>query len=863
MSTFVRNPDMCSRCGAIDDRHSMKCYQAMVMGMALGFEKPQAHPIPTQQNPDLAAAGREVAALRDELASLGQQLRDSHRELRRWQHDYRTLHHRYEELRGQQTGSANLAALVDRPIVDEYANPPVTQLPPEYHEANLAGKRRAEREREIEAEIASRKFQDELDLQERLITDARKSPHLVVEEHDGATSIRPRRDDDPPHLADLDEELAANADREPEPVAYTAKASPEDEPQEQQDQDDRPQVQGEEPDATPAVVTAGTEVHDDQPTDWQAYVREQKARLGLSNGKLGKLVGASHQAVADWASGKTVPTVTWHANLRKLADVQPESAEVAPPPEPLVEGVFAAAVQFVREHVVVADSPPRTDEAGRVWNPGYVTAVEFLDAFREWCEATGAEYSVKAPFALGAELRKIAPMVKQGPTHHTPRKPTSYFGIMLASQLEELTAPEPEPEREPTKAEINAREVEETRRLIQEAKANAQRADAREAAQEAQEALDDLAAGEDPATILARQRTNNGWFSYPRGNATGVTAPELTLEQLEAENAARMASTTRERVDVERPGNEKMTPFAREFVNALLDLNAGFIYNPPRGSHGQGKQFLIAPDGSRFTIATSFGGQDELRNLRRWLNRNGYLPTNGSPISALTKPGKKGKPASPPVKVIRKDGREETVEQAAARQEGRPPLSEEEMDKTLFQLLSDCRAGLPLTIQYTETSDVLGLEGYPKDAIDRAVRNPDRVEVRPESKDKGYPILRFAKGDVTVIMGFRFPKNPAVMRAEWDALLMNDTHRVNHTGSGGSRESTGLPNTPSALRSRLQQMGATVTPSESGKAATVTYQGQNLGLMTLEKAPRATVHNDFQRMQRKMHAIDQKEAAAV
>lgn len=185
-----------------------------------------------------------------------------------------------------------------------------------------------------------------------------------------------------------------------------------------------------------------------------------------------------------------------------------------------------------------------------------------------------------------------------------------------------------------------------------------------------------------------------------------------------------------------------------------------------------------------------------------------------------------------------------------------------ELDATANDMRMACDRGLPAAVPYMIRDDVLALEGFDESAVERALREPDRVEIRPETAEKKYPVLGFRRGDVVVILGMRTPRNPAIIAAYWTSLLSGydpKAHR-DRTGGGGSKAASGLPTTPKAVIKRLKMMGAAVDldpSSVSAATAEVRYDGQSLGKISIgEHVDRATVESDYQRMQRKIHAID-------
>jgi hypothetical protein len=188
-----------------------------------------------------------------------------------------------------------------------------------------------------------------------------------------------------------------------------------------------------------------------------------------------------------------------------------------------------------------------------------------------------------------------------------------------------------------------------------------------------------------------------------------------------------------------------------------------------------------------------------------------------------------------------------------------------DVEATAHQLFLACERGLPRAIPIGYREDVLALEGVNLEQLETTARIPERVEIRPETGKKGYPILGFYRGDVAVILGMRRPTRPAVIAAYWTALLAHDTYRApERTGGGGARKSSGLPATVPALVKRLCQEGATVDEAwKTGCPATVHYRGQDLGKITTGPgATKQQVQLDWQRTQRKMQAIDRREANA-
>jgi hypothetical protein len=188
-------------------------------------------------------------------------------------------------------------------------------------------------------------------------------------------------------------------------------------------------------------------------------------------------------------------------------------------------------------------------------------------------------------------------------------------------------------------------------------------------------------------------------------------------------------------------------------------------------------------------------------------------------------------------------------------------LAPEELGKRTATLRDLLAKGLPTPVPITATPDVLALYGVDMEEVEACVRMPQRVEVRPESMDKRYATLAFFRGDMQVILGFRFPRQPGVMAVYLGSMLTHDSHHVEHMGGGGGSRTHRLPTTPKQLINRLKATGATVTTdtkSTSG-AMLVTFRGQEIGRISGERMDRKQVQSDFNRMQRRMQAIARQE----
>lgn len=168
--------------------------------------------------------------------------------------------------------------------------------------------------------------------------------------------------------------------------------------------------------------------------------------------------------------------------------------------------------------------------------------------------------------------------------------------------------------------------------------------------------------------------------------------------------------------------------------------------------------------------------------------------------------------------------------------------------------------GLPAGVGFSYLPDVLALWGLDTELTEAVLRNPESVEVRPESfhTNKRYPVLGFKRGDVQVILGMRDPVHPCIIAVYVASRLEADEHRVNHHGGGaGGKSETGLPKTAGQLRSRLEAAGCDLRIDLDKQTAEVTYKGRSLGKVNVDRhLPRAAVETEWQRTQRRIAGVD-------
>jgi transcriptional regulator with XRE-family HTH domain len=183
-----------------------------------------------------------------------------------------------------------------------------------------------------------------------------------------------------------------------------------------------------------------------------------------------------------------------------------------------------------------------------------------------------------------------------------------------------------------------------------------------------------------------------------------------------------------------------------------------------------------------------------------------------------------------------------------------------ELALQLTEYLDKFLHGLPEDVAFIYRDEVLALDGMDPQVVEDTLRNPHWVEIaEADSYRKGYAILRFHKADLTTVLGLRNPQEPAVI-----AHYRGEDPRAKQPATEDPRNlEKGSPWNPADSIRRLQRLGAEVEWDERDNvsAVPVTFQGQDLGKITVGTVPRSQVEIDYQRTIRKIAAIRDKIAS--
>ncbi len=186
---------------------------------------------------------------------------------------------------------------------------------------------------------------------------------------------------------------------------------------------------------------------------------------------------------------------------------------------------------------------------------------------------------------------------------------------------------------------------------------------------------------------------------------------------------------------------------------------------------------------------------------------------------------------------------------------------------TIWATYVRAKDGIPQKVPVLFRDDVSALYGVDLELLEDIVRRPERCEIDASSTQRGYATLKYWRGDVMSVVGFRDPYRPMIIAAYVNNIALAQYMSKNPTGGGGgARKAQGLPTRPQKVVERLRDLGAVIdwTPNDNVDTVEVTYQQQSVGKINVGPVyTKTTCEQDFQRTQRRMAAIDRAGQASL
>lgn len=146
--------------------------------------------------------------------------------------------------------------------------------------------------------------------------------------------------------------------------------------------------------------------------------------------------------------------------------------------------------------------------------------------------------------------------------------------------------------------------------------------------------------------------------------------------------------------------------------------------------------------------------------------------------------------------------------------------------------------------------DFIELYDFPTEILLDCVRHPDEVAIDPHAMEVGYPILRFRRGDITVVLGLQRPQEPAIT---FVYLHVPNDDIPQHKGMGGAGGVGGkVPKSPQQLVGWAQAQGCQVAFNGRGHW-NISYNGVLLG-STGGTVHSRSVMNDYSFLRKRLAA---------
>lgn len=125
-------------------------------------------------------------------------------------------------------------------------------------------------------------------------------------------------------------------------------------------------------------------------------------------------------------------------------------------------------------------------------------------------------------------------------------------------------------------------------------------------------------------------------------------------------------------------------------------------------------------------------------------------------------------------------------------------------------------------LQWHENADeVRATQSVGQETVNGCLHTPQRRVLAPESADKGYPVVRYVRGDVMVVVGFQEgPEWPFVMAVY--RLSDNNTHaQKTYRTAAGAQGGSKVPRSYRQLSSAIVSMGYRIKPGNHPRVVTV------------------------------------------
>lgn len=149
--------------------------------------------------------------------------------------------------------------------------------------------------------------------------------------------------------------------------------------------------------------------------------------------------------------------------------------------------------------------------------------------------------------------------------------------------------------------------------------------------------------------------------------------------------------------------------------------------------------------------------------------------------------------------------------------------------------------------------DVAEQFGLDEASVEAVVRQPDRITVDPSSVTREWDVLRYTRGDVSVVVGFPHDMPPRI----WGVYLrlpMEGTGVKMGTQGAGSNSGSDVPTTMRALRRRIVGAGLKIRAGGSHDRVE-TEDGQFVAALPITPSDHRSIPNVWASIRRKGYEV--------
>lgn len=150
--------------------------------------------------------------------------------------------------------------------------------------------------------------------------------------------------------------------------------------------------------------------------------------------------------------------------------------------------------------------------------------------------------------------------------------------------------------------------------------------------------------------------------------------------------------------------------------------------------------------------------------------------------------------------------------------------------------------------------DVAYQFGLNEDAIEAIVRKPETVTVDPSNATRAWTVLRYRRGDVSVVVGFPEDMPPRIWGVYLTLPMEGTGEKRGTQGANGGGGGSEVPKTMRGLRRRIVESGLVIRPGGSHDRVE-TEDGQFVAALPITPSDHRTIPNLWTTLRRKGYDV--------